>query len=141
MELFLNILWLLAALALLLVCRRYWIGQRPNAQRNQLAEWAALGSVLVMLFFAISLTDDLHQDVMLFDEVSTARRHSSVLASARASSRSRHITAESGVAVLSRQASDQYVIPIARVTVSSDVSFSPIRYDVATARAPPAFSL
>jgi hypothetical protein len=141
MELFLNILWLLVALNILLVWRGYWIRQRPNAQRNPLAEWAALGCVLVMLFFAISLTDDLHQDVMLFDEVSTGRRHSSVLAAARDSSRSPRIAAESGAAVLPRQASDQYLVPIARVMVSSDISGSPIRYDVSTARAPPAFSL
>jgi hypothetical protein len=139
MELFLNVLWLLVALNILLVWRGYWIRQRPNAHRDPLAEWAAVGCVLVILFFAISLTDDLHQAVFLFDEVSTGRRHSSVLVSARDSSRSPRIAAESGAPVLPRQASDRHLIPIARVLVSFDISGSPLQYDVSTARAPPAF--
>jgi hypothetical protein len=41
--------------------------------------WVALGCVLVLLFFAISMTDDLHQDVAFIEEGRSSKRHSGAL--------------------------------------------------------------
>src|ERR1700722_7679224 len=102
MELFLNILWLLVALGLLGIWRARWVRQRRDARRNPLAECAAVGCVLVMLFFAISLSDDLHLNVALCDEISTGRSHSGVWVSGHDTSPSGRVLSESGAGILPR---------------------------------------
>ena len=76
-ETFLNILWLMIAAGLLAVWRTRWVHQhqqRGHTRRNPSQEWTAVGCALVLLFFAVSLTDDLHFEMVLFDECSTGRR-------------------------------------------------------------------
>jgi hypothetical protein len=77
METFLNILWLLIAAGVLAVWRARWVHQRReqrHTRRNSSQEWTAVGCALVLLFFAVSLTDDLHFEMVLFDECATGRR-------------------------------------------------------------------
>src|SRR5271154_2971452 len=77
METFLNILWLLIAVGVLAVWRTQWVHQheqQARARRNPSQEWTAVGCALVLLFFAVSLTDDLHFEMVLFDECATGRR-------------------------------------------------------------------
>ena len=77
METFLNILWLLIAAGVLAVWRTRWVHQheqQAHARRNPSQEWTAVGCALVLLFFAVSLTDDLHFEMVLFDECATGRR-------------------------------------------------------------------
>jgi hypothetical protein len=138
MELFLNLLWLLVALGILGVWRGSWIRQRQNTQRNSLAEWAALGCVLITLFFAISLTDDLHYDVALFDECTTGRRQSIVCAVAHGSSHGEGVVTGSGPAVLPRIAPHESLSLIAGVTRAPNVSVSFVQTNTPSARAPPA---
>jgi hypothetical protein len=76
MELFLNLLWLLIAIGAAVLWRTCWLPQKPQRQREPLREWTAIGCALVLLFFAVSLTDDLHSEVMLQEESSASRRHS-----------------------------------------------------------------
>jgi len=78
MELFLNVLWLLMAAGVLWTWRARWIHQRNRTLRHSLQEWTAVSVALILLFFAVSMTDDLHLDVVLFDECSTNRRSSSL---------------------------------------------------------------
>ena len=76
MELFLNLLWLSMALAALAVWRTRW-SQQPQTERlAPWRQWTAFTSAAVLLFFAVSLTDALHADLILFDEASSGRRHS-----------------------------------------------------------------
>lgn len=91
MELFLNILWLLLAIALLWVWRTRWVRERRPASRDTFREWTSVSIVLVLLFFAVSLTDDLHSELIIFEECSVSRRNS--VAVARAS----HSTQPDGV--------------------------------------------
>jgi hypothetical protein len=78
MELFLNIFWLLIALGGLGV----WCTDRAFHKRRTpnvlLQEWAALTCALVFIFFAVSLSDDLHVVATLSDDPATSRHHSLV---------------------------------------------------------------
>lgn len=76
MELFLNLLWLSMALAALALWRTQWAHQRQDGRLAPWRQWTAFASAAVLLFFAVSLTDDLHADLILFDEASSGRRHS-----------------------------------------------------------------
>lgn len=81
-ELFLNMLWLLMAAGVLWTWRAHWVHQRKRTLGRSLQEWTAVSVALILLFFAVSMTDDLHADLVLFDECSTSRRGSSLLVDA-----------------------------------------------------------
>jgi hypothetical protein len=84
MELLLNILWVLIALAALGLWRSVWKKQERHSQHHPLHEWTAFACVLVFLFFAVSLSDDLRASAILADDCG-GRRHSLVWASANGS--------------------------------------------------------
>lgn len=75
MELFLNILWVVIALALLSTWRTLWVHQRRPGSRHSVREWTAISVALVLLFFAVSLTDDLHSDLVIMEECAASRRN------------------------------------------------------------------
>lgn len=74
MELFLNVLWMLIAVGLLGAWRTRWVHQRHRAPRHSLQEWSALSIALVLLFFAVSMTDDMHSEIVALEECSTSKR-------------------------------------------------------------------
>ena len=76
MELFLNLVWFTLALAALLLWRARWADEARLASAKPWRQWTAFGSAALLLFFAISLSDDLRIDGTLLDESSTGRRHS-----------------------------------------------------------------
>jgi hypothetical protein len=76
MELFLNLVWLTLAFAALLLWRARWAAESRRARIAPWRQWTAFGSAALLLFFAISLSDDLRVDGTLLDESSTGRRHS-----------------------------------------------------------------
>jgi len=75
MELFLNILWLAVALAFLCLWRSRWIHQRREREHAPWRQWSAFVCALILLFFMVSLTDDLHSELVVFEECSAGRRH------------------------------------------------------------------
>jgi hypothetical protein len=75
MELFLNILWVVIAAAGLSVWRIRWVHQPRARQYAAWRQWAAFICALVLLFFMVSLTDDLHSGLIIFEECSAGRRH------------------------------------------------------------------
>jgi hypothetical protein len=76
MELLLNVVWMVTTLGFLVMWRFHWIPQKANSPRNSLQEFAAIVCTLVILFFAISLSDDLRADAILSDDCLVGRRHS-----------------------------------------------------------------
>jgi hypothetical protein len=102
MELFLNLLWVLIAAGAIGVWHTCWRSEKPRSRRDSLREWTAMGCALVLLFFAVSLTDDLNAAAMLLDECSASRRNS---ISSHHAERSKQIVKETGPAVLPRIAS------------------------------------
>lgn len=84
MESFLNILWLLFATSAVLLWQLHWVQQKRAAQRNRVQQWTAFLCGLVLLFFAVSLTDDLHSEIVFYEECANGRRHSLVCGVAQA---------------------------------------------------------
>jgi hypothetical protein len=80
MELFLNILWVLMALAGASVWRMRWTRQPRAREHDAWRQWTAFASAMVLLFFVVSLTDDLHAQSILYEEYSSSRRHTACLA-------------------------------------------------------------
>jgi|SRR5579871_944925 len=137
MESSLNIIWLLVAIGLVLVWRERWIAQRSHTQRRPMAEWAALGCVLVFLFFAISLTDDLHQSVVVSDDVSSHRRQSPILSAADDSHRDALHVSASFLLVPFGRAFIPSLTPVGRVDVYAAPHTPLARYEDQPNRAPP----
>jgi hypothetical protein len=72
MESILNILWVLIALVALSVWRVRRSRNGRGRRHDMFREWTAIACALILLFFAVSLTDDLHFGLALFDECSCA---------------------------------------------------------------------
>jgi hypothetical protein len=79
MESFLNLLWVAIAAVAFGFWRTRWLHDRSEHRRNPLREWTAFACALVLLFFVVSLTDDLHSELVIFDECSASRRPSLAL--------------------------------------------------------------
>jgi len=75
MEAFLNLLWVLIAVGALGTWRGCWMREQREGRRDPVREWAAVVCALVLLFFAVSLSDDLRTSAMLLEE-GAGRRHS-----------------------------------------------------------------
>src|ERR1700746_596666 len=75
MELFPNLLWLSIALGALGAWGFKHYRRGPQTRSKWLGELAALSCALVFLFFAVSLSDDLHSDVILCDDCAAKRYH------------------------------------------------------------------
>jgi hypothetical protein len=101
MELFLNFFWALIAILTVCLWRRRWMREQRDGHREPLREWTAIACALVLLFFAVSLSDDLHAEVMLSDDCFTGRRHSSCM----------HASQDSGAVVRTLTAAVLPVIP------------------------------
>jgi hypothetical protein len=99
MELFLNLLWVLIAAGVIAVWRNCWLPEAQASRREPFREWTAIGCALVLLFFAVSLTDDLHSSVSLLEDCSSSRRHS---VCGHHSDQSKRIVREIGPAALPR---------------------------------------
>lgn len=140
MELFLNFLWLLIAIFGLSVWRVCWVPGR-SGRREPLHEWTAAVAALVFLFFAVSLSDDLHSDLVLFEESTSGRRQAIVLASAHSAHPGVKEASASSLAVLPRVTWVHPSYPIGYVAAFQQSSLSLSRTKLSFGRAPPFASL
>lgn len=138
MELFLNLLWVLIAASAIGVWRICWRRQKPRSRRDSLREWPAMGCALVLLFFAVSLTDDLYAAAMFLDECSASRRHSIC---SHHSEQSRQIVKETGPAILPRIASVESPLTYLCGINLSSYRVKSLVQGLSEGRAPPASSL
>jgi hypothetical protein len=100
MELLLNLVWLLVAvLAIGASCKR-WPADGSEPHRQTRRGWIALACALVLLFFVISLTDDLHAEVMVVEDASASKRHSCSVVSHSIHAASRTAASHQALAVL-----------------------------------------
>jgi hypothetical protein len=86
METLLNIIWLTVALGLIGFWRFRWVSSRRNARAGVLPEIVAIACAISLLLPAISLTDDLHPEIVAVDAAS-GKRHSCLLIAAAMSTR------------------------------------------------------
>jgi hypothetical protein len=137
MESFLNCLWVLIAALILGLWRLRWTREHRDTSREPLREWTAIGCALVLLFFAVSLTDDLHSEAMLSDDCYAGRHHSSCVHSSLNPGKSVRALSE---AVLPGIPPIQSLVQTGRV-VSLDPLFAPfVHCNKQSGRAPPPFS-
>lgn len=74
MESFLNILWVVLAICSLCLWRMRWAEQPRETNHVAWRQWTAFVCALILLFFMVSLTDDLHSELVMFEESSASRR-------------------------------------------------------------------
>jgi hypothetical protein len=141
MESFLNILWVLIALCALWVWRVHWVRQERAERRNPVQEWTAFLCGLVLLFFAVSLTDDLHSEIVLFDECASGRRHSAVCSCAHPAPHGAKAPSASGPAIVPAVSAIQQFRVIARISAIRQDLMSRVSYSFSSGRAPPISNL
>ncbi|HSY59103.1 MAG TPA: hypothetical protein VK795_06050 [Terriglobales bacterium] len=134
MELFLNLLWVLIATGVIAVWRNCWLPEAQVSRREPFREWTAMGCALVLLFFAVSLTDDLHSNVSLLEDCSSSRRHSMC---GHHSDQSNRTVREIGPAALPRIVEIDSPQFAAMVSCFVSAPSSEFLFEFTTGRAPP----
>ena len=128
METILNLVWLGVTLAALWMWRFRWAASRQDSHRNVRQETIAIVCLLALLFPVISLTDDLHPDIVPADTVSSKRMHCLLVAHAvHGGSAKSHSGTQSSFALLSKFPSEVYLVSAAvlqSIQVSSSIAFS-----------------
>jgi hypothetical protein len=114
MELILNILWLLLALSGVALWRTSWAHQPRTRRHAPWREWTALACALVFLFFVVSLTDDLHAELVVLEDCATSRRQVICLSAAQQAQQPDHFPTGPGAAILPAppQATDFAAAPL-----------------------------
>jgi hypothetical protein len=82
METFLNLLWVVITVVAIWLWRCRWIVSRPTPRPSPRLEAVAMVCALALLFPVISLTDDLHPEIVAVDAVSGKRNACITLAAA-----------------------------------------------------------
>lgn len=82
METILNLLWLIVALLIIGFWRLRWSASKRKSRTLFISELIAVTCIIALLFPAISLTDDLHPEIVAMDAASGKRSSYLVLAGA-----------------------------------------------------------
>ena len=139
MEVLLNFTWLAIALGGLLLWRKCWAKQGRSSHWHPFWEWTAFICVLVFLFYAVSLTDDLHSELIYFEECAANRRHTTCLACAHHAPPKRVTATHYAIRVI--PGFPQRLSAIGSVIPSKEFSPALSRVGVASGRAPPVIVL
>jgi hypothetical protein len=137
MELFLNILWLMIAVGALCVWRVRWVRQPGCRQRTSMQQWTAFLTALVLLFFAVSLTDDLHSEIVLYDECASGRKSSMVCSCGHPAAHGVKIHADGGFAILPRAFATDRCRLVSTISREAEGVKSQGHYWLTSGRAPP----
>jgi hypothetical protein len=81
METTLNLIWVAITVAAIWLWRFRWSVSHENPRHSTRIEIVAMVCVLALLFPVISLTDDLHPEIVPADTVSSKRNHCLLVAS------------------------------------------------------------
>jgi hypothetical protein len=139
-ELFLNLLWVVISGVALVLWQVHWRHEHTSDRGRGYRARIALVCVLVLLFFPISLTDDLHTEILLIGDSSAQRRS----VSAFADGHKYQTAAARAVELLAIALGVLHVVPGERfdTLVSDEVSFSSLLLARPTRdRAPPSVLL
>lgn len=141
-ELLLNLLWLLIAAGVVTSWCVHW-AQRPQGRRPTFREWTALACSLVLLFFAVSLSDDLHEEVILSDvSFGSGKQLSCCAAGARLSpAQLEKHTTDLGWAILPPPQPPAFFVASPWISVAANVAPAVVSWDSLSSRSPPLFTL
>jgi len=95
-EVLLNLVWLLIAVGLVGTWRLRWVHQRRRNSAFRVHEWSAVALTLVLLFFAVSMSDDMHAEIVALEECSANRRDQVYLCAAHHSAISPAMSHDAG---------------------------------------------
>ena len=137
MELLLNLLWLLIAVALVCVWRTLWSHQRRGTERRQLQEWSAVSLALVLLFFAVSMSDDMHSEIVALEESSANKRDQIHLSAAHPLMQPARGVRQAHWALPLRALGPGGFDTVGTVVVSESAFGTPTSYGLKPNRAPP----
>ncbi len=140
MESFLNLLWVAIATGVFCFWRTRWLHESRDHRRQPLQEWTAFACALVLLFFAVSLTDDLHSELMIFDECSTSRRHSLSLTRSHDTPQHRTVANHRGLAATESASFDPFQ-DFDRFILADEISPPTLELRIRPGRAPPSLPL
>jgi hypothetical protein len=136
METLLNLLWVVIAATATIIWRTRWAQVPRRIQRKPLEEWTALACALVLLFFAVSLTDDLHAEIILAEDCFAGRRHSPTVGPSCHSAKTLRGTAP---AVFHYELTTMPLTEFGIVVVVHSAVISHFNFAVTSGRAPPSF--
>jgi len=109
MEIFLNLLWLALAVIALVVWR---VRNHDHGAAELRREGVALLFVLVLMFFVISMTDDLHAEIILTEDYSFVRRQAALVSSSHHLLSAAKVGCHQAAVLLPLFISPEYSIPI-----------------------------
>jgi hypothetical protein len=140
-ELLLNIVWMLIAVGLLVVWRTRWVHQRRRSSRHSLQEWSAVSLALVLLFFAVSMTDDMHSEIVVLEECSASKRDFFSLTSAHGMPQPATALHASSLALVPPVPFFSASSSFQKLELANQLRFSFLPTSQASSRAPPSASL
>jgi hypothetical protein len=139
-ETILNLVWLAVTLAALGLWRFRWTGARRNPGHNVRLEAVAMVCILALLFPVISLTDDLHPEVIPVDASSSKRALCLLAAQHAHGSHAGTSSHQQFVFTVSRGALAQVELAFAGYASHSPVPNPLSRRSASSGRAPPSLA-
>jgi hypothetical protein len=137
METTLNLLWLAVTLATIAVWRLRWLPDGLGRRVQILPQAVAIVCALALLFPSISLTDDLHPEIVAVDSSSGKRNSGHLLASRSHIQRvTERFAGHSSVAVFSCSFAHAEPSAASRISFPEDLYASP-RCNHSSGRSPP----
>ena len=138
MELLLNIVWMATTLGFLIVGASAGSRRRGTLSGILFREFAAIVCTLVILFFAISLSDDLRADAILSDECLLGRRHSTSVNTRHDGGEPPHKLAPHGSSLSVAQCSILVPLSVSRSVVAKPwQQNTPVSAESSLSRGPP----
>jgi hypothetical protein len=123
METLLNLSWLVVALGLISMWKFRWLGSRRNPNSGILPEAIAIACAISLLLPAISLTDDLHPEIVAVDAAAGKRNKIGLTTpTSRPDNASRKPGFHSVIALLPLRIVEAELRATGRVTLSLDTN-------------------
>ena len=140
METILNLIWLAITLVAIWLWRFRWAASRRNPRHSVRLEAVAMVCILALLFPVISLTDDLHPEVVPVDSISSKRNQClRVAGNAQADHSKLPSSGRSWVALVSHFP-DEVTLVCSGFVLSRPVSQASLVCSASSGRSPPSFA-
>jgi hypothetical protein len=137
MEIVLNLVWVVVALASIAIWKYRWLPSRLHSRNSALPELVALVCALALLFPSISLTDDLHPEIVAVDASSGKRNGCQILVPASQRGRATSNVAVHAAAMHAPGAPTESIVTSRLVVVFSRISYPAIVCSSQHGRSPP----